>query len=85
MANRVLAALRRMCAWAVERDVIKASPCDAVKTPSVPRSRDRVLPDDELSLVWKACDAIGWPFGPLVQLLVLTGQRREEVAAMRWS
>ena len=39
----------------------------------------------ELSLIWRAADALGYPFGPFVQLLILTGQRREEVAGMRWS
>jgi integrase len=38
-----------------------------------------------LRLVWRAADQIGWPFGPLVQLLALTGQRRDEVAKMKWS
>ncbi len=84
-ANRTLAALRRMCNWARTRGVIERSPCEGVPRPSAERSRDRVLSDDELRAVWKACDAIGWPFGPLFQLLVLTGQRREEVAGMRWS
>jgi len=85
MANRTLAALRRMCAWAVERGIIDASPCDSVKAPAAERSRDRVLTDDELRAVWKACDLDGWPFGPLFQLLILTGQRLGEVAGMRWS
>ena len=49
------------------------------------RSRDRVLDDDELRLVWQAADKIGWPFGPLIQLLTLTGQRRDEVGQMQWS
>jgi integrase len=31
-----------------------------------------------------ACDEIGWPFGPLVRLLVLTAARRDEVAGMEW-
>lgn len=84
-ANRVLAALRRMCNWAVERDIIKASPCERIKPPSAVQSRDRILSDDELRAVWRACDAIGWPFGPLVKLLILTGQRRDEVAEMCWS
>lgn len=83
-ANRSLAALRRMCSWAVERDIVKVSPCDGVKSPSIARSRDRVLTDEELRAVWHAADAIGWPFGPLVKLLILTGQRRDEVAEMRW-
>ena len=74
-----------MCGWAVERGIITASPCEGVKAPSAERSRDRVLSDDELRRVWTACDAVGWPFGPLVHLLILTGQRRDEVAEMQWS
>ena len=85
MANRTLAHLRRLCGWAVERDIITVSPCVGVKPPSGERSRDRVLPDDELRRAWFACDAIGWPFSPLFRLLILTGQRRDEVGAMRWS
>ncbi len=60
-ANRVLAATRKMFAWAVERDIIAASPCAGVKPPSPEQSRDRVLNDDELRLVWLAADQIGWP------------------------
>ena len=44
-----------------------------------------MLADDEIKRVWSACDEIGWPFGPLVKLLLLTGQRRDEVAEMHWS
>jgi len=85
MANRVLAALRKLCAWSVDRGIITASPCTGIKAPTAERSRDRVLSDDELRGVWTACDAIGWPFGALVKLLLLTGQRRDEVGRMRWS
>jgi integrase len=48
------------------------------------RTRARVLSDDELCLVWNGCDKAGWPFGPMVQLLILTGQRRQEVAGALW-
>ena len=48
------------------------------------RSRDRVLSSAELSEVWQACEGLG-EFGTIVRLLMLTGQRREEVAGMRWS
>jgi integrase len=41
-----------------------------------------VLSDDELRLIWRGADAIGWPFGPMVQTLILTLQRRDEVAGM---
>lgn len=85
MANRVLAALRKMCAWAVERGIIPASPCDKIKAPTAERSRDRVLSDDELRGVWTASGALGWPFRDLVRLLMLTGQRRDEVGSMRWN
>src|SRR5436309_273855 len=36
-------------------------------------------------LVWNASEQAGFPFGPLVKLLMLTGQRLAEVAAMTWS
>jgi integrase len=85
MANRALAALRRMCGWAAERGLIDTSPCAGIKAPSAERSRDRVLSADELKAALQGSQAIGWPFGPLVQLLVLTGQRRDEVAEMRWA
>jgi integrase len=74
-----------MCSWAVERDIIKVSPCNGVKAPSAVRTRDRVLSDDEILSTWAAFQGVGWPFGPLGQLLLLTGQRLREVGEMRWS
>jgi integrase len=44
-----------------------------------------VLTDSELRSVWQAADTAGGPFGALVKLLILTGQRRDEVARMTWS
>ena len=84
-ANRVLAALRRMFAWACERDLLEASPCYGVRPPSQEVSRDRVLNDDELRLVMRAASALEPPFGPFMRMLALTLQRRSEVAGMRWS
>jgi integrase len=83
-ANRTLAAVRKLFNWCVSRDIITVSPCAGVKPPTPERSRDRVLSDDELVRVWRAAEKIGGPFGALVQLLALTGQRRDEVAGMRW-
>jgi integrase len=85
MANRVLAAVRKMFAWAASRDIVAASPCAGVAPPAPEIERDRVLGDDELRAVWGACDRIGWPFGPMAKLLILTAQRRDEVAEMRWT
>jgi integrase len=47
-------------------------------------SRERVLSDDELCLVWRCCEVLGWPFGDLFQLLILTAQRLGEVSTMLW-
>src|SRR5205823_3018826 len=68
-----------------ERGILDHSPCESVKAPSAETSRDRVLSDGELVAVWNAAASDGFPFGSLVQLLILTGQRLREVAAMSWS
>ena len=84
-ANRTLSAVRKMFNWCVARDIIATSPCAGVKPPTAERSRDRVLSDPELRAVWIAADKLGGPFGALVELLILTGARRDEVAGMSWS
>jgi integrase len=85
MANRTLAALSKFFAWLCERDIITASPCTGVKRPSDEHARERILSDDEIRALWLACDAIGAPAGACVKALLLTGQRRSEVAGMRRS
>jgi integrase len=85
VANRTLGLLRLLCNWARAQDIIAVSPCDGLKPPAPERSRDRILSDDEIRLFWRACETVGWPFGPLAQMLLLTGQRRDEVGAMTWS
>jgi integrase len=47
--------------------------------------RDRVLTNDEIRALWEACDVAGEPFGALIRLTLLLGQRREEIAAMEWA
>ncbi len=83
-ANRALTVVKTFFNWLVARDVLAVSPAQGVKPPTAEKSRDRVLGDDELRLVWQAADKLGGTFGPLVKLLALTGQRRDEVAGMRW-
>lgn len=84
-ANRTFAAVRKFFNWCVERGIVDASPCDRVRQPTVEKSRDRVLNDVELTLVSRAAERIGWPFGTLILVLLLTGQRRDEVAGLRRS
>lgn len=84
-ANRILANVRRMFGWAVERGKIGATPVVNVKAPAEEKSRDRVLTDIEVVAFLRASEQAGDPFGPLFKLLLLTAQRREEVAAARWA
>ena len=85
MANRNLAAVRKLFNWCLARDVIQVSPCTLIEPPAPERSRDRILTDDELRLVWNAANVDASPFGPLVKLLILTGQRLAEVGGMCWN
>jgi integrase len=84
-ANRTLARLRALFNWAIEKDRISASPVDHMKPPTKERARDRALTDDEIRWFWQACDEIGWPFGAVFKLLLLTAQRRDEVGGMKWT
>lgn len=84
-AKRGHAVLSKFFAWCVTEGMAPASPVVGTAAPSAPEARDRVLTDNELRLVWQATGRMGVPFGPLLQLLLLTGQRREEVAGMRWA
>jgi integrase len=87
-ARHALSAARKLFNWAVGRDLLTASPCDRIQGTEVhgaPRARDRVLTDDELSRVWQAAEATAYPYGPLLRMLMLTGQRLREVAEARWS
>ena len=77
--------LRKMFNWAVDREDIEVSPLAGMKAPKAVASRRRVLGQEELVCLWKACDKVGWPWGPYVRLLILTMQRRQEVAEMDWS
>jgi integrase len=83
-ANRALAWIKGMCNFAIGRGLIEVSPCAGIRPPTAETARDRVLSDDELRAVWEAADALAWPYRGVVQLLVLTGQRRNEVTAMTW-
>ncbi|NCP15310.1 MAG: integrase arm-type DNA-binding domain-containing protein [Sphingomonadales bacterium] len=86
VANKrnVFAVMRRMFRWAVSRGDIDRSPMEGMETPPAVRPRERWLQDSELRLIWKAAPACHRCFGPIVRLLIVTGQRREEVSGIRW-
>jgi integrase len=84
-ANRLLAHLKGMFNWAVDRSIIDASPVTGIKKPATETARDRILNDDEVRRVLSAAGEIAYPHGSVVQLLLLTGQRLGEVSGMKWS
>jgi integrase len=82
-ARAARAYLSMACAWGVARGLLDRNPVIGLKPLTASRARDRVLTAEELARVWHAADPAS-DFGAIVRLLLLTGQRREEVAAMGW-
>lgn len=83
-ANRMHAALAAFFNWCAGRGIIELSPVHGVKKPTKgEKARTRKLSDDEIRWLWRACLEIGFPFGPMTQLLLLTGARREEIRAVK--
>ncbi len=86
MAGRTMAYGRACYGWAVKRRRLPVNPFAGLPVIEGGNpTRDRVLTDAEIGAVWRAAGTLGEPFGPIVRLLVLTAQRREEVASLRWS
>jgi integrase len=83
LANRVLAWIKGLFTYAVRGHFVAASPAVAVEMPADETERDRVLSDEELAEVWHAADELGGPFAGATKLLILTLQRRTEVASLK--
>ena len=83
-ARTLYAALSPFFKWCVSRDIIPKSPLDGIDAPTLPEERDRILSSAELKQFWSATGELPL-FGPFFRLLLLTAQRRNEVAGMQWS
>ena len=82
-ANRTLAAVRKLFAWAVSRKLLAVSPCTGVRAVAKERIRQRVLQPHELRAVWRASERLGGPAGAAYRLLILSGQRKSQVCLAR--
>jgi integrase len=82
-ANRSRAALSALFAWAIGEGLANANPVVGTNKAIDEVARDRVLSPAELHLVWQ--HAGSGDYGAIVRLLILTGQRREEVGGMLWN
>jgi integrase len=82
-ANRARATLSALFSWAIGEGLIDTNPVVGTNKPAEEIARDRVLTPVELAAVWKAAGE--GDYAAIVSLLILTGQRREEVGGMLWS
>jgi len=68
----------------MKRDAVRANPFASLAITKTIAKRERVLSDVELAEIWHAAADAVQPYGTIVRLLILTGQRRGEVGGMRW-
>ena len=81
--RHLLAILSKFFSWLKEHRRVASNPCSGIKRPSPSKPGERVLSADELRWFWLGCDAAGELFAFIFRLLLLTGQRLNEVAGMR--
>jgi integrase len=88
-ARNLLGVAKRMFAWAVDQRCygLSGSPCVQIKPLAILGEKsvsNRVLDDDEIFALWRAAQRMGYPHGPIYQLLLLTALRLNEVADASW-
>ena len=84
-ANHAFSALSALMNFALQRSDIDRSPLAGLKKPHKIPKRQRFLTDWELLRIWEAAEDMGFPEGTAIQMLILTGQRKNEVARASWS
>lgn len=84
-ARHAHAHARKFFSWCVERGFLENSPMANLSPPVRAQNRARALSLPELAAAYGAANEIGYPFGTIVKLLILTGQRRGEVTGMEWA
>ena len=88
-ANRTLAVMRKMFRWGVSVDILPHNPCEMIMAPAEEKQRDRVLNDDEIKMLWAQLDGDEISMFPNIRLclklMLVTAQRRAEVATARWA
>jgi len=84
MKKNTHSVLRKLFKWAANRGDIATSPIAEMQGPKAVPSRKRVLTHEEIVCAWLAAGELGYPWGPVIRLLIATLQRREEVAGLMW-
>jgi integrase len=82
-ANRARATLSAFFTWATKEGLVDSNPVIATNRHGANKPRERVLTMGEIAEIWRASGEE--PYGSIVKLLILTGQRRTEIGSLRWS
>jgi integrase len=82
--GRARAAISTFYVWAMQEGLAEQNPVIGTKPQADRPQGERVLDDEELRMVWNACD-MNTDFGKILRLLILTGCRRQEIGSLRWS
>jgi integrase len=82
-ADRARASLSALFNWAAGEGIADSNPVAFTNRPSNAGPRNRILTDGEIAEVWRSCG--NDEYGQIIRLLILTGQRREEVGGIAWS
>lgn len=70
--------------WSVDRGVLPVNPMAGMRRPDLKyKQRDRGRSLEEIAAIWHTAATVGYPFGPIVQLLILTAQRRSEIGNLQ--
>lgn len=82
-SRRIFSFLHRFLQWCLEQDILIHHPMNGMKKRGQENKRRRYLSNLEIKLFWEATEQMGYPFGPALRLLLLTGCRREEIASLK--
>jgi integrase len=81
-AARARNAISGLFAWSMRMGLVDSNPVIGAVQPADSKGRDRVLSDDELAAIWRACKDDD--YGRVIRLLILTSCRRQEIGGMAW-
>jgi integrase len=84
-SNKTFCVLRKMFKWSVWRGISGVPNLVGLGLPVKRNPRRHVLTNDELVALWHAAETLGYPFGDVIRLLILTAQRRDEIATATWA
>jgi integrase len=84
MATKTVRIISGMGNWGTDEGKLLANPAKGIRARSPEKARERTLTDAEIGVFWRACDRLGYPYGPIGKLLLLTATRVREVGQLPW-